>query len=432
MKLIIGNTTYTALTDLKFDPTADVTGSSVPVNEFSVDVKTTDNISTTQFVDLCDDLDNLWARYWIVYADRMDENTMRVKAQSTLRILERRMLDAKMYDGKLVTDALADIFSEIGVSAYTIDESFEGKTLTGFVPDQSAKNRLQWVCFVIGAYIRSFFSETVDILPISAEPVMIPVENTFWKPSLVYGEYVTRVNATAYSYEQGTPGTTDTWVTDGTNYYIQEAHNHSLGNPDLPQGTLTHEVHIDGITLINDDNVDEVLGNLSRYYFKRLTVEAEVINNAEYEPGQMVEVYISENRMTRGYIEKADFSFGLQAKSHMTIAPVDLIGTGDLTVIYKYGRVTLDKKVYTLPLGYLYEIPCKYFDQTWGDKRYIFRPTQETITGEIQEESETVTVECVPALEYTDEILTIISVDSMELSEGVLRFEQGYNSPVEG
>lgn len=432
MKLIIGNTTYTALTDLKFDPTADVTGSSVPVNEFSVDVKTTDNISTAQFVDLCDDLDNLWARYWIVYADRMDENTMRVKAQSTLRILERRMLDAEMYDGKLVTAALADIFSEIGITSYTIDESFEEKTLTGFVPDQSAKNRLQWVCFVIGAYIRSFFSETVDILPISAEPVMIPVENTFWKPSLVYGEYVTRVNATAYSYEQGTPGTTDTWVTDGTNYYIQEAHNHSLGNPDLPQGTLTHEVHIEGVTLINEDNVDEVLTNMSRYHFKRLTVEAEVINNAQYEPGKMIQLYTDSRHIISGFIEKADFSFGMQAMSRLNIAPVDLIGTGELTVVYKYGRITLDKTTYTLPLGFPYEIECRYFDQTWDGKRYIFRPTQETITGEIEEEKETVVVQCVPALEYQNEILTVISVDDMDLSEGVLRFEQGYSDPTEG
>lgn len=433
MKITIGQSTYTALTDLKFDPVADVTGSSVPVNEFVVDVNTANNIAPGQYADLYDDLDNLWAHYWIVYADRIDENTVHVQAQSQLRLLDRRIMDAEMYNQYPVADALDDIFAEIGTSSYTIDETFDGMTLTGFVPEQSAKNRLQWICFVIGAYIRSFFSETIDILPVSDEdPVVIPLENTKYKPSLSYGEYVTRVNAIAYSYEQGTPGTTDKWVTDGTSYYIQEDHNHSLGNPDLPQGTLTHEIHIENVTLINEDNVDEVLTNLSLYYFKRLTVEAEVINNAEYEPGKMVQLYTDSRHMISGFIEKADFSFGIQAMSRLDIAPVNLVGTGELTVIYRYGRITLDKITYTLPLGFPYEIECRYFDQTWDGKRYIFRPAQETITGEIEEEEETVIVQCLPALEYQNEILTVISVDAIDLSEGVLKFEQGYSNPIEG
>ena len=316
MKLTIGEETYTTLTNLKFDPVADVTGSQVPINEFSVDVKTTDNIDAMQYAWLRDDLNNLWAKYWVVYADRMDENTVSIKAQSSLKLLERRMLDPAMYSAEPVEDVIEDIFDELGADSYILDDSFEGKTLTGFVPNQSAKTRLQWVCFVLGAYIKSFFGEKIEILPVEQAPKLIPYGKTKWRPPLTYSEYRTRISVTAYSYEQGTPGTTDQWVKDGNGVVcIQTQLNHGLRNPDVPAGALTHESHITDVTLVNDDNVDEILTRLGPYFFKRQTVQADVINNAEYFPGDAVFFYIDAYHMGRGYIEKADFSYGTQAMS---------------------------------------------------------------------------------------------------------------------
>lgn len=422
MKLTIGETTYTTLTNLKFDPVADVTGSQVPINEFSVDVKTADNIDAMQYAWLKDDLDNLWAKYWVVYADRMDENTVSIKAQSSLKLLERRMLDPAMYSAEPVEDVIEDIFDELGADSYILDESFDGKTLTGFVPNQSCKTRLQWVCFVLGAYIKSFFGEKIEILPVEQAPKLIPYGKTKWRPPLTYSEYRTRISVTAYSYEQGTPGTTDAWVKDenGT-VYIQSQLNHGLRNPDVPAGALTHESHITDVTLVNDDNVDEILTRLGPYFFKRQTVQADVINNAEYFPGDAVLFYIDAYHMGRGYIEKADFSFGTQAMSRIDITPVDVVECDTLTVICKYQGKKIAQYRYTYPIGYTYEIDMSTLDQRWGSTRYIFVPETQTITGAVAQGGSTVEVDYILAAgEYMGTVL-VLAADSFGVNDGTVR-----------
>lgn len=420
MKITIGDTTYSKLTNLKFDPTADVTGSEVPINEFSVDIITEDEIDTAQFAFLYDDRDILWAKYWIIFADRADKNTVRVRAQSTLKLLERRMLDPVMLNGAPVADIVAQIFAELGAESYVLSDAFDEKTLTGFCPKQSCKTRLQWVCFVLGAYIKSFFSDKIEILPVGDEPKLIPLAKTYWKPSLVYGEYTTRVNVTAYSYEKGTPATTDTWVTDGTDTYIQTQRNHSLRNVDVPEGTLTHETHIEGVTLVNADNVDDILSNISRFYFKRINVELDAINNAEYYPGDRILCYTDEHSMADGYIGTATFSFGQQAKSRLVIKPVETVETAQLLMIYQYDGTMIAQQAYTLPVGYPYEIDNPYLDQNWGITRYVFAPENPTASGTLDAEGSTNTEDYVIALGSYRGTLLILSADEFEYQDGTV------------
>lgn len=418
MKLTIGEETYTTLTNLKFDPVADVTGSEVPINEFSVDVKTTDDIDAMQYAWLKDDLDNLWAKYWVVYADRMDETTVQIKAQSSLKLLERRMLVAQMMNAEPVEDVIEDIFYELGADSYILDESFEGKTVSGFAPYQSAKTRLQWVCFVLGAYIKSFFGEKIEILPVEQAPKLIPYGKTKWRPPLTYSEYRTRISVTAYSYEQGTPSTTDTWVKDdGGVVYIQSQLNHGLRNPDVPAGALTHESHITEVLFVNDDNVDEILTRLGPYFFKRQTVQADVINNAEYFPGDLVFFYIDAWHMGRGYIEKTDFSFGTQAVSRVNITPVEVVECDTLTVICKYNETVLKKLRYVYPIDWTYEIELPALDQKWASTRYIFVPTEKTITGAVEQGGSTVEVDYLIALGHQQDTLLILAADDFEYKD---------------
>lgn len=422
MKLVVGEKTYTKLHGLKFDPVADVTGNEVPINEFSVDVITEDNIDAMQYAWLYDDTDKLWAKYWIVYADKADKNTVTVKAQSSLKLLERRMLDAHMYTNEPAPSVIADIFDELGADSYILDESFDGATLTGFVPYQSCKTRLQWVCFVLGAYIKSFFNEVIEILPVGVTDKIVPREKVYWKPNLVYGEYRTRISVTAYSYEQGTPGNTDTWVKDAEGVtYIQSQLNHGMRNPDVPDGALTHEEHFTDITLVNDGNVDEILTRLGPSYFRRLSAEVDVINNGEYLPGERVAVYTDSTHVVDGFIEKADFSFGLQAAAQMTITPAVSVECAPLTVIYKYGNTEISRAEYYWPIDYPFDIENPWFDVTWLGTRYIFKPLQASITGVMTQEGETIVQEYTPALEYRDGDLYIISVDDFSTEGGTVR-----------
>ena len=88
MKIIINSTTYSGLKNLSYSPETDVFGNSLPINEFRADIITTDDIAMSQWAELRDDLNALWAKYWIVYAERIDRQTVRIQAQSALRLLE--------------------------------------------------------------------------------------------------------------------------------------------------------------------------------------------------------------------------------------------------------------------------------------------------------------------------------------------------------
>lgn len=423
MKLTVGEKTYTKLRDLKFDPAADVRGSEVPINEFSVSVVTADDIDAMQYAWLYDDTDKLWAKYWIVYADRADKNTVTVKAQSSLKLLERRMLDAHMYQAQPAAAVIADIFDELGADSYVLDSSFASATLTGLVPYQSCKTRLQWVCFVLGAYIKSFFSEKIEILPVQQTPKIIPMERVYHKPNLVYAEYITRISVTAYSYQQGTPATTDTWVEADGNVYIQTQLNHGIRNPDVPTEALTHETHFTGITLVNDDNVDEILARLGPSYFRRVSAEFQAINNGDYLPGDRVMVFTDQSHVVEGFIEQIDCSFGLQAASKMTITPAVSVECALLTVVSKYGNITISRAEYWWPIGYPYDIEIPWLDETWLGTRYILKPSQDSITGTLTEDGATVEIEYTPALEFHDGDLRIVSVDDYSVTDGTVKIE---------
>ncbi len=426
MKVTIGENTYTKITSLVFSPQTDLTGNKLPINNVEVQIHTTDNIDIGVYLYVYDDLDRLWAKYWITYAEHHDKETLTIRASSVLTILERRILDPVMYNNEPVENVIADIFDRIP-NEYILDNSFTGITVSGFCPEQSARNRLQMVTLVIGAYVKSYFSDKIQILPIDDTPVLIPREDTYWKPKITYSDYVTRVRAFAYSFTPGTPSSTDQWVTDGTTTYIVSKHSVSFANPDAPAAAPTHEITVDNLMLINDDNIDDVLTHLSTYYFGRTTVEADVINNGEYLPGERVQVYADNNIIAEGFIEGAAFTFGIQAKSRLDITPVELINAGNLIITHVYHpdglddiEIILGTKEYTLPVPYPYEIENPFHDETWGYERYIFRPETDTITGTVHEGANEVEVEYLKAIRFCDGDLEVVSVDDLSVTDGVV------------
>lgn len=426
MKVTIGSNTYMKITSLVFSPQTDLTGNKLPINNLQVQIHTTDIIEIGVYLYLYDDLDRLWAKYWITYAEHHDKETLTIRASSVLWILERRILNPVMYNNEPVGNVIDAIFGSI-LNEYTLDQSFANVTITGFCPEQSARNRLQWVTLVIGAYVKSYFSDKVQILPIDDTPVLIPHEDTYWKPKITYSDYVTRVRAFAYSFTPGTPSATDQWVTDGTTTYIVSKQSVSFTNPDAPSAAPVHEITVDNLMLINDDNIDDILTHLSTYYFGRTTVEADVINNAEYQPGDRIQVYADTDIIAEGFIEGASFTFGTQAKSRLSVTPVELIECGNLVVTHVYRpdgiedvEIVLGSKGYTLPVPYPYEIENPYHDETWGYERYIFRPEEDTITGTVQEGANEVEVEYYKALRFCDGDLEVVSVDDLSFEDGVV------------
>ena len=435
MKITIGNTTYTKIKSLSFSPETDITGDTVPINNFEAVIVTRDvlnpNVTYGAWAYLYDDLDNLWARYWISYAEHEEIDTIRIIAHDQLAFLDQRKLPATMYDDG-ISVILGDIF---GSMTYVVDESLadviyyeEGGVtqeviVSGFCPEQTARERLLWLCLVEGAYVQTYFCENITLRCLTDDTTFIPINKTFWKPSITYRDYVTAIKITYYSYTEGTPQTTDEWVTDGTDYYIQTASTFTLSNSYAPSGAPENVVEVDGITLINVDDVSNIALFLAKYYFNRTEVDMDVINNAEYKPGDKIVGYRDGLNLVSGYIQSADFTFGLQARSTLHVLGVTDVEGATLTILYiyedEYNEIQLDKQEFVLPVGYEYSITNPYIDQEMQNHRYVYIPQNEAAEGTVasggteDEELYDIALD----MNYEDNVLSIYSVDELELVE---------------
>jgi hypothetical protein len=309
----------------------------------------------------------------------------------------------------------------MGNMPYTLDSSFSGMTLNGFVPTQESRARLQWICFAIGAYVKTFFNETIEILPIDSTTTLIPMNKTFWKPSVTFNDYVTGIMAKTYSFTPGTPANTDKWVEDSLgNFYIVSEQTVTLTNPDVPSAAPQNTVNIEEMYLLNSDNVSAVLSHLSDLYFKRTEVDIDVIDNAEYMPGDKVIVYADDDTIMDGFVEKCNFQFGLQARASMHMVPTEGVTGAILLIKYQYTTMNLGEAMYFFPVGYEYSVSNPYFDLLMGAHRYIYRPENESATGTITGDGVTDVENYEIALDYINNILHIYSVDELEEEDGVV------------
>lgn len=432
MYIRIGSTEYTEIKNLSFSPEADITGVTCPVNEFTADIITSSPLAPGGFAELYDDLDSLWARYWITDSVKLNSDTLRITAKSLLWPLDKVVLPAVMYEDAAVMDVLDEIFGMIS-EQYDLDSSFATQFIDGFCPEQSARERLQWVCFVIGGYVKTHFTDVVEILPVPTETAIIPPEKTFWRPELSSRVAVASIRAKVWSYTEGTPAATDKWVTDGTTTWVAQEQWISLNNPSAGQLSPSSVVSIEDVTLINSGNVGAILNRLSGYYFKPREVSLDVIDNGEYVPGDKVQVFTDDASIVEGWIDAAAFSFGVQARASLHVTALDPREAGDLTLIYTFNQLEIEKHTYHFPVGYEYEFQNPYFDRTYMPRRYILRPYTEITYGVMPAESVVVYVPCLKALvhhymgydmetsEDLTDVLEIISVDELaQDAEGVV------------
>lgn len=421
MYVKIDDVDYTELKNLSFAPSADLAGTSIPINEFQVDIYTDDDFTMGSVANLYDDNDNLWAHYWIVYVNRINPYAVQIRAQSDISLLDNITLDPIYYNGANVESVLDETIINASDSApglwapwpYYIDNSLKSKTITGFCPQQKARDRLLWICLVIGAYVKSSFNSEIEILPIDDSAELIQMGDIYWRPKVTTKETVTKINVKSYSFMQGTPQSTDKWVTDGTNYYIVTEQENSLANQSAELGTLDKEITIDGVYLVNSANVSTVLATLAQWYFNSTQIEADVINNAAYAPGDRVMLYTDEGHIKSGYITDAVFAFGLQSKATLTLAGTGTVEAANLIITYQYDGMQLDQKTYLLPVGMTYSITNPYIDMTMNGHRYIFRPLAAAATGTVVSGTNTSTQSYAAALDLHEGALHVISVDAV-------------------
>lgn len=414
MKIVIENTEYTKIGRLSFAPETDLTGNSAPINEFTADIITDDIPPVGVWAYLYDDMDTLWAKYWLEDRYRINADTVRVFAVSPLALMDRVILPPVMYVNAWVSDVFDDIFENQGYIDFTMDSIFASAQINGWCPEQTARERLQWVCFVIGAYLKTFFSDRIWALQVDTTDTLIPMGDIYWKPQMSVRDTVTAIKATVYSFTQGTPQVTDEYVTNGMEWYIVTKTEVTVTNPNVTAGTPENVISVDGITLINSGNVSTVLTHLSTYFFNRDEVEVDVINNGTYMPGDRVTASLDDETMVKGYINSASFTFGLQAKSRIRLTALVSVEATVLTITYTYNGSQIGLEKYVFPVGFGYDIPNKYIDQEANGHRYIYRPLTERTTGTMESGENLETVDNAIALDLFEGVLHIISVDEVE------------------
>ena len=422
MKIKIGNTVYTEIKNLSYAPETSIDSDCVPVNQFSADLITDDDITAGSDIELRDDLDQLWAKYWVTFAEHVDQFTVRVRAESKISILDRKTMPATMYSNTPVSDILTGIFSDLGSSSYSLDSSFSGATISGFMPHHSRRYRLQLICFVIGAYVKTFNTDKIEILPLSNQATYVPKEKTFWKPAVTYKDWVTAITVKCFSYQQGTPATGDDYVKDDQGVtYIQTATEYTITNTDAPVTAPPNIVEIKDVQIINSSNVSAILTRLASTHFGRTVAEVDVINNREYEPGQRLYTYGIGKQLVLGYVESATFSFGVQARSKLHMTPIEVREAVELTLKYTWAesgvKLTVLIEKHLLPKSYQYMIQNQYVELSWQKHRYVLRPQTETTTVTLTTDT-VIEIPCYVALDEYNGELSVISVDEVTVSEG--------------
>jgi hypothetical protein len=171
----------------------------------------------------------------------------------------------------------------------------------------------------------------------------------------------------------------------------------------IPAGVPENVVEIEGVTMVSPSSASTILQNLVAYYFNRMEVDLDCIDNGEYIPGDLVIAYTDEDQMVRGYIDQTDFTFGLQAKGrlHLTAA-ADVEGVL-LILHYKWDDVSIARRGYFLPKDYEYSITTEYLDWTMMGHRYIFRPLTGIVSGTLTENTEVV-IQCEVALDHYQDL----------------------------
>lgn len=178
-------------------------------------------------------------------------------------------------------------------------------------------------------------------------------------------------------------------------------------------------------------NAGSILMRVASYYFERMQVTLDCINNGKaYIAGGKYRVYLDENTIVEGWCEKCDYKQGFQTRTTLVLGGSKQISGGQLTIKYVSsdnppGNIVLATRVHVFPVGYGYEIENPWLDITIGSTRYYFRPVTAKTSGTMTSESVVVTVQCHICLIHNTKtgVLKVISVDGVSSTNNIAEID---------
>lgn len=388
------NKTYTALKAVSFAPEVDLTGQTLPLNAFTVDVETEDTINTAQFARLYDDRDNLWARYWVTKAERKSLRLITVQAQTPLIWLDRTRMPPAYFTGAPLSGEIDRCFDGVAsvvgpMSGYcVIDSSLANLPVYGWCPAQSARERLQSLLMAHSAYIKDWNDMLMRVLPSpdlynrEGWGTLLDMNTVFWRPQVNNTDKPSHLSLEYYSVAPGSPDPSDpnqSSVQDdsGSTYTVTK---NSTG---ITIGGVGNDINISGNMLVTYEIAQALLYQLDGVYSSPIVAEAEIINNGDIWPGDFVSIPADEEgkRLCTGWVNAVDFSFGVQARSRLKLeaprlydaARVILQWTCDGEIVHQDHRI--------FPPNYDYDIELSDTEVLGNGHLYTYSPVELDIQG---------------------------------------------------
>ena len=294
---------YTTLNNLNFAPQTDLTGSSMPVNEYTVDIVTTVDIPVyVTTCELYDDRNRLWAAFLPRKVIRISEKCIRLTCTSWLHYLQYKDMAETVYTGETAATIVAAIFSP-DANAYSLQTALQSVQIYGYAPAQTARDRLTWLLLVLGAHVKDVFVDRVHIKATDETETLVPLEHTYWRPSLDKVDWVTGIKVTAYTFTQA--ASQAEWEANDNSYmfplpWVAEEQVFEVSNPDAPEDAPTNVKEITGVYFVTPSNASAIIANLAKYWFNPVTASADIINNRDYGVGDLIDVYTGEASMIKG------------------------------------------------------------------------------------------------------------------------------------
>ena len=418
MKITIGNTTYTEIFDITFAPEVDVLSETVPINSFDAKIKTNDTINITNLGDaaiLKTDNDIVFASYKLSKVKRLSDEVVQIHAEDQLSQLDTITMPAFFYNGYSLDIAVYDLIRQVRTitgdeyePSIAIQQAESYPNIEGYCPEQTARERLQAICFVAGYYmLTAYHSYDVVLMPVEelfgGDPDYIEEAHVMWRPENGDQNFVTDIKGEYFLLTeiiQSLITSTTEYVTvdtPTTKYYEVLRYPFSWKNPYVSSDVPKNQLELYDNMLINYDNVDNIKARMATVYGRNggLEMTVEIVDpNTYYVVGQLVAFPTGVGReIAVGYITSQNIVFGRNIKMEMTVKVIAYRQGYYLTILKKDGNNLITWERHLMLAGHSYNLSCGDIETGSGLNRTVFSTTHTSVSGTMPENDVEVTVQ---------------------------------------
>lgn len=428
--LVINGYTYNDIKSLSFVPEYDPTLNTLPICEFSAEIKTTSPAGNFKGLEaalyekrFASNPSLLAGAYKVSDAVQVGHNIVRVTAQSLLAYLDKRVMPPFLYSGMtpenffidLLTGATVEEQEETMIWDSTNPQirllNYVGLTVGGLFPQQTARERLQMFCQAESLRVLQWGSNSqygISLMYTNATEysggTMIQPEDTFARPvtskisdvgelrieeyydhTTTYHEQTADNGWKKYVFQEGWADP-DTGLTQDeiAVYYTYQTRTYDFGTAGQYKGIAEIK---NNLSMGHSDN----LNGLRTAYFSHYEVELDALCDfypsgqnlvdRQFFPGDIVSFYLDADSgsVYSGLVKSANYMFGkCSARATLKILTnLQPIQTGTLTVnyIYYYSAGvthTVLTKVYRVPAYGMVLIPIPAQITAWDGDELVY------------------------------------------------------------